>query len=253
MRDHEKPAFGEIMGNCAICYRQEINKDLIAMYWAALEPFTLAEISSAFNAHVRRSKFFPAIAEIIELIPSAASYRHIGPDEAWTIALAAMDEFETVVWTKEIAEAKAIAQDVYDAGDKIAARMAFKSAYERIVQSAGRPVWFVTEGFDADRRAAVAQQAVERGLLPAETLQRYRLSAPASVSFAQLVDMAAEHDEGTRKKALGVIHQILEDDDQAQAIARRERERLEFEDRRQQQLARAESVMREKGEAGRVH
>lgn len=245
MRDYEKPAFGEIMGNCAICYRQEINKDLIAMYWAALEPFALSEISAAFNAHVRRSKFFPAIAEIIELIPSAASHRHIGSDEAWTIAIAAMDEFETVVWTKEIAEAKAIAQELFQSGDKVAARMAFKSAYERIVITAVKPKWFVTEGFDAQRRIEAVRDGIERGLLPRETLNRYQLEAP-TVTFQQLTHMAAEksHDKEKILNSLKSIKSVLDSDESIEAgIARRERERLAFEERRAHELAKVDAAL----------
>src|SRR5690554_4598892 len=128
MQENEKKQFLQLMNACAANYSVELDKSRLRVLWASLCEFEFSDVERSVMGCIKQCRFFPTVAEIIARIPSAAADRHIGPDEAWTIALAAMDEFETVVWTKEIAEAKAIAQDVYDAGDTIAARMAFKSA-----------------------------------------------------------------------------------------------------------------------------
>lgn len=99
-----------------------------------------------------------------------------GKDEAWSIALASSDEFDTVVMTEEIQLALSAARPVLNAGDKVGARMAFISAYERLVVKArteAKPIqWRVSVGFDPNRRieavnAAVQMQRIsqERGCL----------------------------------------------------------------------------------------
>lgn len=100
-----------------------------------------------------------------------------GKDEAWAIAMTSNDEFETVVLTDEIQLALAAAKPVLDAGDKIGARMAFISAYERFVSQARddvRPVnWHVSVGFDANRRVEAIAKAVQMRRIPQESGQKY--------------------------------------------------------------------------------
>ena len=98
-------------------------------------------------------------------------------DEAWAIALAASDEDDTVVMTNEIQLALSAARPVLDAGDKVGARMAFMSAYDRFVDEARRdaePVnWLVSLGYDASRRDAALQRAVQLKRLPVEKASLY--------------------------------------------------------------------------------
>lgn len=98
-----------------------------------------------------------------------------GKDEAWAIALASSDEFDTVVMTDEIQLALNAARAVLDAGDKIGARMAFISAYERFVTEArasAQPVnWHVSLGFDAGRRVAAINKAAELQRIPRDRAQ----------------------------------------------------------------------------------
>ena len=100
-----------------------------------------------------------------------------GKDEAWAIAMTTNDEFETVVLTDEIQLALAAAKPVLDAGDKVGARMAFISAYERFVGQArqdAKPVnWHVSVGFDANRRIQAVTKAMELKRIPREHGQKY--------------------------------------------------------------------------------
>lgn len=93
-------------------------------------------------------------------------------DEAWAVSLDAQDERLTVVRTAEMVEAFAICRPILDSGDKIGARMAFKSAYERIVRDArlqNRPIqWHASLGWDQEGRTAVLTKAVETRKLSAE-------------------------------------------------------------------------------------
>lgn len=100
-----------------------------------------------------------------------------GKDEAWAIAMTTNDEFETVVLTDEIQLALGAAKPVLDGGDKVGARMAFNSAYERLVNQSRedrKPVnWHVSVGFDANRRIEAVTKAVQMQRIPREHGQKY--------------------------------------------------------------------------------
>lgn len=100
-----------------------------------------------------------------------------GKDEAWSIAVMANDEFETVVMTDEIQLALTAARPVLESGDKIGARMTFINAYERFVlhaREAAKPVnWHVSIGYDANRRAIAIEKAVQMRRIPHEHGQKY--------------------------------------------------------------------------------
>ena len=82
------------------------------------------------------------------------------------------DEHTSVVMTNEMAEALGIAQSLLDSGDDVGARMAFKSAYNRIVEANSRigkaPEWFASLGWDKNGREQVLLDAVEKGRLTAQ-------------------------------------------------------------------------------------
>lgn len=86
-----------------------------------------------------------------------------GANEAW--AMMPRSENESVVWTDEMASAMNSAQPLLDAGDKVAARMAFIEHYEREVTKARREKakvrWTPSLGHDKFGREAVLQKAVE--------------------------------------------------------------------------------------------
>ncbi len=100
------------------------------------------------------------------------------PNEAWSLALAASDEFDSVVLTDEIQLALGAARAILDAGDKVGARMSFLSAYQRLVDTArreNRPVkWSLSPGFDQQRRLIAVEEAGRLGRLPAPVVQEYR-------------------------------------------------------------------------------
>lgn len=112
-------------------------------------------------------------------------------DEAWSIALAGTDEFDTVVLTEEIAQAMAVARPILDEGDKIGARMAFMSAYDRLVTAARqekKPVaWSVSLGFDAERRVTAVEQAVRLQRLPQLEADKVLLSLEAPTADGRAI------------------------------------------------------------------
>ena len=95
-----------------------------------------------------------------------------GANEAWAMASRALDERDTVVWTGEMAEAWGVARDVAAGGDMVGARMAFISAYERLVRTARDerrlPEVTVSIGWDGELRGQAVEKAVQLGYLSAE-------------------------------------------------------------------------------------
>ncbi len=134
------------------------------------------------------------------------------PDEAWAVAITALDEAETVVWSTEIAQAWGVAEPLIRIGDKVAARRAFIDAYERIAEAArdaGAPSqWVISLGHDPDRRVLALNKAVEQGriaqgvamaFLPAPLTQDGAALAGAAL---QLIDKSQEFDKEEARKRL---------------------------------------------------
>jgi hypothetical protein len=98
-----------------------------------------------------------------------------GAEEAW--AQIPKSESETAVWTTEAAQAYGVAAPLIADGDMIAARMAFKETYLRLVQDArdrAEPVdWQVSLGHDPRGRDAPIARAVELGRLTYERAQNF--------------------------------------------------------------------------------
>lgn len=140
-----------------------------------LAVFAQADIRKALQACRRELTGKLTLAAVLQRIQ--AEDGRPGRDEAWAIAMTTNDEFETVVLTDEIQLALAAAKPVLDAGDKIGARMAFISAYERFVSQARddiKPVnWHVSVGFDANRRVEAITKAVQLQRIPQERGRLY--------------------------------------------------------------------------------
>lgn len=126
---------------------------------AEISRLTPQELQTGIDA-CRTKTFPPTLPEFIQMCWRG----HPSSDEAWAIALKAMDENETVTWTNEIMYAWERCRPVYEDGDKVGARMAFKAVYEGLDLS-GRPDWIVSEGFDKDKRLIEMQSAQTSGRL----------------------------------------------------------------------------------------
>ena len=107
-------------------------------------------------------------------------------NEAWAVALSALDERNTVIWTDEMAQAWSVASPIAKEGDLIGARMAFKDAYERLVRTAREfrllPVISVSEGWDNQGRALAVEKAVALGYMTPQAAVAY-LPAPKDALF----------------------------------------------------------------------
>lgn len=140
------------------------NAQNTALFFRALARHDIAIVRAAFDAHVCdpvRGKFVPVPADILAQIETAvADDGRPGAEEAWAAVFSARDEALTTVWTGEMAEAAGVCRSLLVAGDEVAARMAFKESYTRLVSTARAQripaAWFATLGHDiAGRDAAL--------------------------------------------------------------------------------------------------
>lgn len=127
-----------------------------------LARFPVSDLVTALRACRHEVSGRLTLAAIMQRVQAADG--RPGKDEAWSIALAASDQFDTVVMTEEILLAMSVAEPVLHQGDKVGARMAFISAYERLVCAARQQLkpthWHVSMGFDPQRRVMAIDQAV---------------------------------------------------------------------------------------------
>lgn len=163
----------------AICATAEVLGQLVSSDAAELMADDLADyppeqVAAALKACRRELTGRLNLAAILQRVQSADG--RPGKDEAWAIALTASDEHETVVMTSEIQQALAAAHPVLALGDKVGARMAFISAYERLVtqrRAEAKPAeWSVSLGFDPGRRVIAIESAMRAQLITQEAGQR---------------------------------------------------------------------------------
>ena len=149
---------------------QSLTADAAEMMADDLADHPASTIAGALKSCRRELNGKLTLAAILQRVQAADG--RPGKDEAWAIAMTTNDEFETIVLTDEIHLALAAAKPVLDAGDKVGARMAFISAYERFVRQAreeAKPVnWHVSVGFDSNRRIQAVTRAVQMQRIPRE-------------------------------------------------------------------------------------
>lgn len=168
MNHHDFQAFKSALVGCIGVYGNTPAPETVAVWFKAMEGYSLDQFSGALSTHVtdpKEGRFCPTPAHILAHLKV-----HDGrptPDEAWAVSISALDEAETVVWTSEAANAFAAAKPLLSIRDKVAARRAFIDAYERMVSDARarkQPVqWQLSEGFDPQKRAIAVTMAVELG------------------------------------------------------------------------------------------
>lgn len=171
-------------------------------------------IAQALRMHSRdpeRGRFFPKPSDVMAQIAGAnANDGRPSADEAWSML--PFDEAASVVWTDEMAQAWGSASACMP--DRVAARMAFRAAYDRLVAEARqrgvRARWTASLGHDKDSRAAVIERAVELGRLSrehAEGLLPAPQTPPAQV--LGLLEQSAPPGNDAARQALDEIRRML--------------------------------------------
>ena len=151
-------ATAELMG-------QQLSPTAAAIMANDLSAYPVEVVVEALAMLRRESKYKMTLAGVIEQIEKLQPDGRPGADEAW--AMIPRDEYASVVWTDEMSVAFGIAQPLLDEGDQVAARMAFKEAYSRIVAANKltgiKPKWTPSLGHDKEGRTAALADAVRLG------------------------------------------------------------------------------------------
>lgn len=176
--EQEERLVREVIGS-AEAMGQAMSPNTAAMIVSDLSEVPFAAAMSALRAARTQTKGRLTFAVIREKLVEQDG--RPAANEAWSLALQASDERDSVVWTPEIQAALDAARPILRGGDKIGARMAFISAYERLVQTArdsAKPCeWVVSIGWDVELR--------ERALESAVTLQRLPLERAKALGYGQ--------------------------------------------------------------------
>ena len=232
---------------------QTLSANAAALMAQDLADYGMDDLANALQACRREVTGRLTLAAILQRIQAADG--RPDPNEAWSIALAASDEAESVVLTEEIRQAMSASAPVMAQRDKVGARMSFLSAYQRLVDAArrvGRPVvWSLSMGHDPQRRVAALEEAGRLGRLPAPELQQQirrlthePLSQDGAAIAGLITGRAAMPSPKVRQKLQEVRAVVLANqkaaDERKDADARARR--YEFEQRRAEQLARLEEL-----------
>jgi hypothetical protein len=157
-----------------------VTTELLGVQWSKetaravaeqLASYPLVDVQAALARCQRELRGRLTLADILDRLP----HGHPGPDEAWAIVSRGLrNESVTIVWTDQMREAFGPALALAD--DPVAARMAFRDTYQRLVAEARvrgeRPVWSVSRGTDHADQERQITEAVRTGKLTATQAQR---------------------------------------------------------------------------------
>lgn len=207
-----------------------------ALFFRSLASYPLMVVRAAIDAHVKdsqRGQFPPKPADLIAQIEGAAGNdARPGPEEAWAVAVQAFDESSTVMLNEEIAEALGIARPIFELGDEVGARMAFKEVYTKLLAQARSngvaAKWWPSLGSDVEGRNEVLRKAVSEGLLPGtSSVAQAALRGP--VDLVPLLESSIESasSKPEARETLDALRKLLARDPEEEERQRQERLQLE--------------------------
>lgn len=171
MNQQDYDQFGAMLEAMAELYGRTVKPVQTAMYFRALADYPIVAVQAAFDAHAKcpeRGRFFPLPADLLAKLQSAiANDGRPSAEEAWSVAIRAADEAQTVVWTVETERAWwDVAAELMSIGDRFNASRGFIAKYTELVTAArkrGEPVrWIVTQGTDKNLRDQAVRDAFSK-------------------------------------------------------------------------------------------
>lgn len=175
MLTSDRGEFTKLLAATMDVYGRPITTAFVDIFFAALGAHDLPTVREALSRHIQDpdgGRFAPKPADLIRQIQNGkAADGRPGREEAWAIAQLAADESRTVILSDEIIGALEVARPLLEARDKVAARLAFTEAYDRLVserRASAEPLsWHVSLGTDKHGRIHAIEQAKIMGRLPA--------------------------------------------------------------------------------------
>jgi len=168
MKSSDKVEFTAIYKSAMEVYDKELSFDALSIWWATMADLSIEDFRKAMIRHITTSPFFPKPADILK---SFRKDDKPGAEEAWSMM--PKNEYDSVVWTNEMAIAFGAASPLINDGDAIGARMAFKEVYEREIEKNNPTKWFPSFGMDKQGRESALQKAVSMKRLSADQAINY--------------------------------------------------------------------------------
>jgi len=136
-----------------------------------LKTYPLEHVTVALSRCRKEIKGRLTLTDILDRLPGG----HPGPEEAWsTVSRSMQSEAYTVVWTDQMREAYGVSLALGD--DMVAARLAFKECYQKLVSEARArnhgPVWSISKGTDRHDQERAILEAFKQGKLTADYAKR---------------------------------------------------------------------------------
>jgi len=201
----------ELIGLTAEACGTQISEAGLKMMAGDLSQYDFNAVGMACAKCRRELKYRLTLSDIIERLQ--ADDGRPSADEAW--GKFPQNSDLTVLVTNEIMEAGQSAWALLQTGDKVAARMAFKDAYERVVKNARerglKPIWQLSIGNSGESTSA-AIEGLKTGLLSLEYVRG--ILKPDDADFVAsaagyLVALPAPTEKG-KKYALDAKNLILQ-------------------------------------------
>lgn len=173
MNEQDRIPFAKVLAATLDAYgRRPPMPETVELWFQIMRPFTLEQFRMVCQRQVMESpKEPPTPGSVLQMLRPKDNSRP-GAEEAWSIAVKACDESETVMMTNEIAQAWGVAQPIFNLGDEVGARMAFKECYTRLTTSPEAPAkWWPSPGTDPHKRETALSEARRQGLLPAPQIE----------------------------------------------------------------------------------
>lgn len=261
MKLSDKRAFADMLAGLLDIYGRTLTPASAGLWWAAFERHSLEDVGVAFSRYTQDStqgRYPPTPAAVLGCLPTSMADTRLCADEAWALALEALDETASVCLTNEMLDAVVVAKTVWETGDKIGARMAFKGAYERITSERrmqGRaPTWQLSLGDDAEGRVRAAQEALRLGRLPLERVKAYLPPPPITPEGAAIAglitgNVVALPNAGDKiRRKLAEIRAAIEPEKDRSELMAEEREK--FEERKRKMVRQVEDLKKRMGGDG---
>ena len=152
-----------------------------------LAGYPLQDAIQAVTQCQREARRKVTLADILDRLPS----QHPGVEEAWALVSKTMNNEQiSICWTDEMRQAYGSAYPLSD--DKVAARMAFKETYSRLVSEARAnrrlPSWAVSLGYDPIMRDECVREAAQKNLISQATASKLLAYDPPTAEAVKLLE-----------------------------------------------------------------
>lgn len=216
MQRSETETLFQALGATAEVMGTEIKPAALMLMVDDLSDYPLDSVMAALKRCRREMSGRLTLAAIIERVHSADGFA--GAEEAW--ALMSRSEDDTVIITEQMGQAMQVARPLLNEGDSMAARMAFRETYTRIINEARekriKPNWFVSLGHDKLGRAQPVADAIRDGKIgidhaislmgPDEKAEVLQLTGNHNHPFLLVYKQAKLEEKQPLDKAAGLKH-----------------------------------------------